>query len=173
MVRSMLGPVTGRGPMTTGVIGLRTGPRTLRNWWTPEVQLGSSGAASSRVNVPRDSARNEPPPNVSAVTVEPSDQNAPRLAKTVRGAKLGLMTNLFVGACFLIGALNYGVPPMPTPNVPNLTHMPENDPIEFANSLVEFHKQVGLVDTTWILFDSGACRTAALNGLHRNIRFCR
>ncbi|CAE7288670.1 unnamed protein product, partial [Symbiodinium sp. KB8] len=138
VVRSMIGPVTGRGSMTTGVIGLRTGPRTLRDSWTPEVQLGSSGAASSRVNVPRDGARNEPPPNVSAVTVEPSDQNALRLAKTVRGAKFGLMRNLFVGACFLIGALNSGVPPMPTPSVPNLTQMPGNDPIEFADSLVEF-----------------------------------
>ena len=64
--------------------------------WTPEVQQSSNGAASSGANVPQDTAKNEPPPNVSAVTVEPSDQSAPGAAKTVRGAKPGLMTNLFV-----------------------------------------------------------------------------
>ena len=44
-----------------------------------------------------------------------------------------------------------GVPPMPTPSVPNLTQMPENDPIEFDDGLVAFHMQAGLVDKTWIL----------------------
>ena len=67
------------------------------------------------------------------------------------------MTKLFLGACLLIGALSSGVPPMPTPSVSNLTQMPENDPIGFDDSLVEFHLQAGLVDKTRILFDSGAC----------------
>ena len=46
---------------------------------------------------------------------------------------------------------------MPTQSVPGLTQMPENDPIGFDDSLTEFHMQAGLVDKTWILFDSGAC----------------
>ena len=46
---------------------------------------------------------------------------------------------------------------MPTQSVPNLTQMPENGPVGFGDSLVEFHMQAGLVDKTWILFDSGAC----------------
>ena len=45
---------------------------------------------------------------------------------------------------------------MPTQSVLNLTQMPENDPIGFDDSLIEFHMQAGLVDKTWILFDSGA-----------------
>ena len=60
----------------------------------------------------------------------------------------------FVGACLLIASLSYGVPAMPTPSVPQ---MPERDPNLFEDSLVEFHMQAGLVDKTWILFDSGAC----------------
>ena len=71
--------------------------------------------------------------------------------ETVRGAKPGLRTSLFAGTCLLIGALSSGVPPMPTPSVPNLTQMPENDPVGFDNSLVEFRTQAGLVDKTWIL----------------------
>ena len=34
--------------------------------------------------------------------------------------------------------------------------MPGNDPIGFDDSLIEFHMQAGLVDKTWLLFDSGA-----------------
>ena len=108
-----------------------------QEWWSStEVQPQSSNGAA-------------PPQNVSAVTVDSSDQSAPRFAKTV------LMTNLFVGACLLIGALSSGVPPIPTQSVPNLTQMPENDAI--GDSLIEFHMPAGLVDKTWILFDSGAC----------------
>eukprot|EP00439_Symbiodinium_sp_Y106_P026027 s4489_g3.t1 len=130
-----------------------------QEWWNPtEAQPQSSnGAASSSSNVPQDTAKNEPPQNVSAVTVDSSDQSAPRVAKTVRGTKPGLMTNLFVGACLLIGALSSGVPPMPNQNVPNLKKLPENDPIDFDDSLIGFHMQAGLVDKSWILFDSGAC----------------
>ena len=77
------------------------------DWSSAEVQPQSSnGAASSGSNVPQDAAKNEPPQNVSAVTVDSSDQSAPRVSKTVRETKPGLMTNLFVGACLLIGALS-------------------------------------------------------------------
>ena len=55
---------------------------------------------------------------MAAVTVETQDQNAARPSRTVRGAKPGMMTNLFVGACLLIGALSAGVPPAPSLNVP-------------------------------------------------------
>ena len=46
---------------------------------------------------------------------------------------------------------------MPTPSVPNLTQMPENDPNGLDDCLLEFHMQAGLVDKTWMQFDSGAC----------------
>eukprot|EP00439_Symbiodinium_sp_Y106_P003664 s7597_g1.t1 len=35
--------------------------------------------------------------------------------------------------------------------------LPENDPIDLDDSLIGFHMQAGLVDKSWILFDSGAC----------------
>ena len=71
----------------------------------------------------------------------------------------------------LIGALSSGVPPIPTQSVPNLTQMPENDAI--GDSLIEFHMPAGLVDKTWILFDSGGlARIVVRNGLHRIIRCC-
>ena len=70
--------------------------------------------------------------------------------------KPGVMTKLFVGECWLIGALSSGVPPMPTPSVLNLANLPESGPIGCDDSLVEFHMQAGLVDKTWILLDSGA-----------------
>ena len=78
------------------------------------------------------------------MTVETQDQNAARPSRTVRGAKPGMMTNLFVGACLLIGALSAGVPPVPSRNVP------EKDQLSCDDRLVEFHEQ-----DWW--FDSGAC----------------
>ena len=62
-----------------------------------------------------------------------------------------LATNLFVGACLLIGALSAGVPPVPSLNVP------DTDRLSCDDRMVEFHMQAGLVDKSWILFDSGAC----------------
>ena len=85
------------------------------------------------------------------VPVENQDLNATRPSRTVRGAKPGMMTNLFVGACLLIGALSAGVPPVPSRNVP------ENDQLGCDDRLVGFHMQAGLVDKSWILFGSGAC----------------
>ena len=35
--------------------------------------------------------------------------------------------------------------------------MPEKDQLSCDDRLVEFHLQAGLVDKSWILFDSGAC----------------
>ena len=85
------------------------------------------------------------------MTVETQDQNEARPSRTVRGAKPGMMTNLFVGACLRIAALSAGVPPVPSRNVP------EKDQLSCVDRLVEFHLQAGLVDKSWILFDSGAC----------------
>ena len=96
--------------------------------------MSSNGAASSGANVHQDTAANEPPPRyVSGVTVEPSDQNVPRVAKTVRGA------------------LSSGCLQCRLRSVPNLAQMRENDPTEFDDSLVEFHMQAALVDKTWIM----------------------
>lgn len=65
------------------------------------------------------------------------------------------MTNLFVGAYLLIGALSSGMPP----SVPQMAQVPEHDPNVFEDSLVELHMRAGLVDKAWILFDRGACAT--------------
>ncbi|OLP89835.1 hypothetical protein AK812_SmicGene28641 [Symbiodinium microadriaticum] len=62
-----------------------------------------------------------------------------------------MMTNLFAGACMLIGALSAGVPPV-TGRID-----PDDDPVSCSDRLVEFHMQAGLTDKSWILFDSGAC----------------
>eukprot|EP00439_Symbiodinium_sp_Y106_P044705 s6061_g5.t1 len=53
----------------------------IQEWWSSaEAQPQSSnGATSSGSNVPQDTAKNEPPQNVSAVTVDSSDQSAPRV----------------------------------------------------------------------------------------------
>ena len=123
-----------------------------QDWWSAEQPSASvSSGWQSTANVPQDPTKSEPLQNVAAVTVETQDQNAARPSRTVRGAKPGMMTNLFVGACLLIGALSAGVPPVPSLNVP------ENDRLGCDDKMVEFHMQAGLVDKSWILFDSGAC----------------
>ena len=131
---------------TTGLGVLRTG-----GVLSSRMQVHASSGSQSTANVPQDPAKSEPSQNVAAVTVETQDQNAARPSRTVRGAKPGMMTNLFVGACLVIGALSAGVPPVPSRNVP------ENDQLGCDDRLVEFHMQAGLVDKSWILFDSGAC----------------
>ena len=74
---------SGRGMRTTGVTGLRTGPGTPRIG-------GTLSFSRARMVPPAQLMSLRTPPRK---LVEPSDQNAPRLAKTVRGAKPGLMTN--------------------------------------------------------------------------------
>ena len=123
-----------------------------QDWWSAEQPSASalSGTAGT-ATVPQDSAKSEPSSSVAAVTVEAQDRNAPRSSRTARNAKPGLMTNLFVGACMLSGALSAGVPPVTGRNDP------ETDPVSCSDRLVEFHMQAGLTDRSWILFDSGAC----------------
>ena len=83
-----------------------------QDWWSAEQPSASASSGSqSTANVPQDPTKSEPSQNVAAVTVETRDQNAARPSRTVRGAKPGMMTNLFVGACLLIGALSAGVQP--------------------------------------------------------------
>ncbi|CAE7230579.1 POLIA [Symbiodinium necroappetens] len=55
LVLLMIGPVTGYGSMTTGAIGLRSGPGTLRiqDRWATEVQQSPNGATSSATFSPR------------------------------------------------------------------------------------------------------------------------
>ena len=107
LVLLMIGLVTGLGLKMTGVTGPMTGLRVLR----------TGGVLSSRVRVHlqvrKALRKSEPSQNVAAVTVETQDQNAARPPRTVRGAKPGMMTNLFVRACLLIGALSAGVPRYP------------------------------------------------------------
>ena len=113
--------------------------------------MNAPSGSQSTVTVPQDPTKSEPTPNVAAVTVDTQDQNAARSSRTVRGAKPGMATNLFVGACLLIGALSAGVPPVPSLNVPDTDRQSCDD------GMVEFHMQAGLVDKSWILLDSGAC----------------
>ena len=120
-------------------------------WSAEQSSANASSGSQSTANVPQDPAKSEPTQNVAAVTVEAQDRNAARPSRTVRGAKPALMTNLFVGACLLIGALSAGVPPVSSQNVP------ETDQLSCEDRLVEFHIQAGLTDKSWILFDSGAC----------------
>ena len=121
-----------------------------QDWWSAEQPSASAltGTAGT-ATVPQDSAKSEPSPNVAAVTVE--DRSAPRSSRTVRKAKPGMMTNLFVGACMLIGALSAGAPPV------SGRKDPDADPVSCSDRLVEFHTQAGLTDKSWILSDSGAC----------------
>ena len=70
---------------TIGVLGLRTGPGTLRNGGTP-LRLSHRARMVPRAQV-RMSLRTPPRMN-HHVTVDSSDQSAPRVAKTVRGTKL-------------------------------------------------------------------------------------
>ena len=117
LVLLMIGLATGLGPKVTGVTGPMTGLGVLRTSAEQPNASASSGSQST-ANVPQDPTKSEPSQNVAAVTVETQDQNAARPSRTVRGAKPGMMTNLFVGACLLIGALSAGVPPVPSRNVP-------------------------------------------------------
>ena len=103
------------------------------------------------MTVPQDPTKSEPTPNVAAVTVDTQDQNAARSSRTVRGAKPGTATNLFVGACLLI-CVSAGVP-----RVPSRLNVPDTDRLSCDDRMVEFHMQAGLVGKSWILFDSGAC----------------
>ena len=135
-----------------------------QDWWSAEQPSASASSGSqSTANVPQDLIKSEPPQNVAAVTAETQDQNAARPSRTVRGAKPGMMTNLFVGACLLIGASSAGVPPVPSLNVP------ENDRLGCDDKMVEFHTQAGLVDKSWIL---ELVRIVVRNGLLRTTPFC-
>ena len=71
-----------------------------QEWWSAEQPSASAlSGQQGTANVPKEPVKSEPSQNVAAVTVETQDQNAARPSRTVRGAKPGLMTNLFVGAC--------------------------------------------------------------------------
>eukprot|EP00439_Symbiodinium_sp_Y106_P076106 s1708_g15.t1 len=67
-----------------------------QEWWNPtEAQPQSSnGAASSGSNIPQDTAKNEPPQNVSAVTVDSSDQSAPRVPLDTGGLDIHCLRRL-------------------------------------------------------------------------------
>ena len=89
LVLSMIGPVTGLGTRMTGVLG-------PEDWsWNSQEWRNSAEVQPQKLEWCR------------AATVDSSDQSAPRASKTVRATKPGLMTNLFVGACLLIGALSF------------------------------------------------------------------
>eukprot|EP00439_Symbiodinium_sp_Y106_P065852 s317_g10.t1 len=101
-----------------------------QDWWSAELPSASASSGSqSTANVPQDPTKSEPSQNVAAVTVETQDQNAARPSRTVR----------------VLECLRYPA------------GMPEKDQLSCDDRLVEFHLQAGLVDKSWILFDSGAC----------------
>ena len=120
-----------------------------QDWWSAEQPNASASSGSrSTANVPQDPAKSEPSQNVAAVTVETQDQNAARPSRTSRrgtwnddeSVRWSLPADWCVECC-----------PVHSRNVP------ENDQLGCDDRLVEFHMQAGLVDKSWILFDSGAC----------------
>ena len=62
---------------------------------------------------------------------------------------------------------------MPNQNVPNLKKLPENDSIDFDDSLIGFHMQAGLVDKSWYCSTVELARIVVLNGSRRITRRCR
>ena len=108
LVLLMTGLVIGLGPKMTGAIGAMTGLGVLRTGGAEQPSASALSGTAGTATVPQDSAKNEPSPSGAAVTVEAQDRNAPRSSRTVRNAKPGLMTNLFVGVRVLTGALSAG-----------------------------------------------------------------
>ena len=140
-----------------------------QDWWSAEQPNASASSGSqSTANVPQDPAKSEPSQNVAAVTVETQDQNAARPSRTVRGAKPGMMTNLFVGACLLIGALSAGVPPVPSRNVylRMINWVVTTDWSSFTCKQ-DWWTSIGYCSTVELV------RTVVRNGLLRTTLFCR
>ena len=105
-----------------------------------------------------------------------SSSGNPRGSGTARTARLGVASKLFVGALMLVGTLSSSVPVIPehTPlSAPAFSEAPflsstsssQDERIEIPEDLdrltdqdrlASFHNHSGIVDATWILFDSGA-----------------
>ena len=68
----MIGPVTGLGSITLGIIGRKTGLEVHKT-----VGANANVAFSSQTNASQEATKSEPPQNVTAVTVVAQDQNVP------------------------------------------------------------------------------------------------
>ena len=133
-----------------------------------------SASSSSATNI----APAKPANTAAAVLIEDLDEDsgpplskeniAPSLASSstghARSSRPGLVSKLFVGALMLIGTLSSSVPVCPdiggsdflTQNSQNLIESSGIEPADHIDRLAEFHLQSGIVDRSWILFDSGA-----------------
>ena len=133
-----------------------------------------SASSSSATNI----ASAKPANTAAAVLIEDLDEDSglplskenivPSLSSSstghARSSRPGLVSKLFVGALMLIGALSSSVPVCPdiggsdflTQNSQNLIESSGSEPAEHIDRLAEFHLQSGIVDRSWILFDSGA-----------------
>ena len=133
-----------------------------------------SASSSSATNI----ASAKPANTAAAVLIEDLDEDSgPPLSKEnivpslsssstghARSSRPGLVSKLFVGALMLIGTLSSSVPVCPdiggsdflTQNSQNLIESSGSEPAEHIDRLAEFHLQSGIVDRSWILFDSGA-----------------
>ena len=106
---------------------------SAQDWWNAEQPMANAASSSQgKGHVPQDTAKSEPPQNVAAVTVGTQGQNTAKSSRTVRGTKPGLMTNLFVGACLLIGALSGAVPPIPAERVLQTDRLSCDDRMSFT-----------------------------------------
>ena len=77
-----------------------------------------------------------------------------------RAPEPGLMSTLFVGALMLIGTLSSNVPVIHPSDDIELSAQPPALP-DPKDPLAEFHLQSGVIDKSWILFDSGASANCA------------
>ena len=133
-----------------------------------------SASSSSATNI----ALAKPANTAAAVLIEDLDEDSgPPLSKEnivpslsssstghARSSRPGLVSKLFVGALMLIGTLSSSVPVCPDiggsdfliQNSQNLIESSGSEPAEHIDRLAEFHLQSGIVDRSWILFDSGA-----------------
>ena len=106
-----------------------------QKWWNAE-QPNSTAACSSQGNVRRTPGRVNRHRVLHLLLSKPPIRMRPN--RSVRGKKPGLMTNLFVGACLLIGALSAGVPPVPAADRRQLGSGLDRKPIDVAKSHAEF-----------------------------------
>ena len=155
------------------------------DWHWPPQSVSDSSALPSSVQITEIADKTTPAATAAAITTEviagdcpqssassdPSSDfnNSRRRIGTQRTARPGLMSKLFVGALMLVGTVSSSAPHCPhhgfvcganetldSIESSSSSEIAQN-PLDIAtDKLSEFHVQSGIVDKSWILFDSGA-----------------